>query len=113
MGALATPLMALDAIILDTETTALDARTARVLEIAAVRLVRGRLDLSQPFHRLVQPGEPIPAAASKIHGISDSTLAGAPRFGEVWQDLSSYLAKHVLVGHSVGYDLAILKRECE
>jgi DNA polymerase-3 subunit epsilon/CBS domain-containing protein len=35
-----TPLLALDAVVLDTETTGLDPRKARLLQIGAVRLKR-------------------------------------------------------------------------
>jgi hypothetical protein len=44
-------LIALDAIVLDTETTGPDPRTARVVEMAAARLVSGRLDTGAPFRR--------------------------------------------------------------
>ena len=40
----ATPLMALDAVVIDTETTGLDPAYARLLEIGAVRLRAGRID---------------------------------------------------------------------
>ena len=40
---LTTPLIALDAAVIDTETTGLDPAKARIVEIAAVRLVAGRL----------------------------------------------------------------------
>ena len=38
-----TPLLALDAVVLDTETTGLDARTARIVQIGALRLAGGSL----------------------------------------------------------------------
>ena len=37
------PLLALDAVVIDTETTGLDPRKARVIELAAVRLSAGKL----------------------------------------------------------------------
>ena len=40
----ATPLIALDAIVLDTETTGLDPAKARIVEIGAVPLKRGMLE---------------------------------------------------------------------
>ena len=38
----ATPLIGLDAVVIDTETTGLDAGKARLLEVAVVRIVGGR-----------------------------------------------------------------------
>lgn len=113
VGRNATPLIALDAVVLDTETTGLDPRKARIVEIAAVRLVYGRLDTSAPFRRLVQPGEPIPAAATRIHNIDERTVGGAPGFTGVWPAVFAYLGDAVLIGHTIGFDLAVLARECE
>ena len=85
----ATPLISLDAVVIDTETTGLDPRKARVVEFAAVRLVGGRLDATGALRRLIDPGEPIPPAASRIHGIDDAKVAGAPRFAAAWPEISA------------------------
>ena len=108
----AASLIALDAVVLDTETTGLDPRTARIVEIAAVRLVNGRLDIGAPFRRLLQPGEPIPASATRIHGIDAAVVAGAPTFADVWTEFSVYHGGTVLIGHAIGFDCAVLAREC-
>jgi len=108
----ATPLLSLDAVVIDTETTGLDPRKARVVEFAAVRIVAGRLDAGG-MRRLIDPGEPIPAAASRIHGIDDAKIAGAPSFAAAWPEISRELDDKVLIGHTVGFDLAVLARECE
>jgi DNA polymerase-3 subunit epsilon/CBS domain-containing protein len=109
----AVPLIALDAVVLDTETTGLDPASARIVEIGAVRLAEGRVDTENAFHSLVRPGVPIPAAASRIHHIDDAKVADAPPFPEVWQRLGSFIGDAVVIGHSLGFDLAVLKRECE
>jgi DNA polymerase-3 subunit epsilon/CBS domain-containing protein len=109
----ATPLIALDAIVLDTETTGLDPAKARIVEIGAVPLRRGRLDETAALRRLVNPGEAIPADATRIHAIDDSMVASAPKFAAVWPDISAATADAVLIGHTFGFDLAVLKRECE
>ena len=108
----AASLIALNAVVLDTETTGLDPRTARVVEIAAVRLVSGRLDTGAPFRRLVQPGEPLSASATLIHGIDAAAVAGSPAFAEVWPEFSVYHGGAVLIGHAIGFDCAVLAREC-
>jgi len=109
----ATPLIGLDAVVIDTETTGLDPRKAWIVEIAVVRLGNGRLDTDAPFRRLVRPGKPIPRQATRIHGIDDAAVATAPPFAEVWPELSSRIDGAIVIGHSVGFDLAVLKRECE
>lgn len=108
----ATPLVALDAVVLDTETTGLDPGKARVVEIAAARIIAGRLELDPSFRRLVHPGEPIPAAASRIHGIDDAAVADAPPFAAAWPAFSDFAGAQVIVGHTLGFDLAVLRREC-
>ena len=108
-----TPLIALDAVVVDTETTGIDPRKAWIVEIAAVRLVGGRLQPKSEFRRLVRPGEPIPKLAIDIHGIDDAAVADAPAFADIWPDLSSFIGDAVVIGHAIGFDLAVLKRECE
>jgi DNA polymerase-3 subunit epsilon/CBS domain-containing protein len=49
----------------------------------------------------------------RIHGIDDAALAGAPEFAEVWPQFTNYLANDVLIGHTIGFDIALLKRELE
>jgi CBS domain-containing protein len=109
----ATPLIALDAIVLDTETTGLDPAKARIVEIGAVPLRRGRLDETAALRRLVNPGEAITADATRIHAIDDSMVASAPKFAAVWPDVSAATSDAVLIGHTFGFDLAVIKRECE
>ena len=109
----ATPLIALDAVVIDTETTGLDPGKARVVELAAVRLTVGRVDNQGSFRRVVRPDEPIPPAATRVHGIDDAAVADAPPFAETWPEFARYLGDAVLIGHSIGFDLAVLRRECE
>jgi CBS domain-containing protein len=109
----AIPLIGLDAVVFDTETTGLDPRKARIVEVGVVPLVAGYLQEDTPFRRLVHPRETIPAAATRIHGIDEAAVADAPEFREVWPELSPLLHKQVVIGHSIGFDLAVLKNECE
>ena len=55
-----TPLRSLTAIALDTETTSLDVRHARVLEIGAIAILKGRLVPERHFASLINPHEVIP-----------------------------------------------------
>jgi DNA polymerase-3 subunit epsilon/CBS domain-containing protein len=109
----ATPLIALDAVVIDTETTGLDPAKARVIEIGAVPLKNGKLDEASALRRLVNPGEPIPPAATQIHNIDDAMVAAEPIFAAVWPEVAGKTAGAILIGHTLGFDLAVLRRECE
>jgi DNA polymerase-3 subunit epsilon/CBS domain-containing protein len=95
----------------DTETTGLDARTARLVQVAALPLAGGRMRPEDRFERLVNPGGPIPKDAVAVHGITDAKVAGAPAFAEIAGNLEAYVGRAVLIGYAVAYDLAILERE--
>ncbi len=107
------PLAALEAVVLDTETTGLDARTARLLQIGALRLSDGRADLDRCLETLVDPGCAVPPASTAIHGIRDEDLKGAPSPAEALKALEDFRGNCVIVGHTINYDLTILGREAE
>lgn len=106
------PLLALDATVFDTETTGLDASEARLLQFGAVHIENGGLAASR-FERKVNPGVAIPPASTLIHGLTADILADAPKFGEAYAEFRGFAGDQVLIGHNVGFDLAILQRECK
>ena len=101
IGSSATPLLALDAVVIDTETTGLDARKARIVEIALVPLVGGQLDVEGAWRSLIRPDVAIPKQATKIHGLDAAAVAAAPTFAEAWGDLAARIANQVVIGHAV------------
>ena len=109
----ATPLISLNAVVVDTETTGLDPAKARIVEIGLVPLKSGKLDEAGALRRLVNPGEPIPLATTKIHHIDDAAVADAPAFADAWPPVADRIGEAVWLGHTLGFDLAVLKRECE
>ena len=101
----------LEVVVLDTETTGLDVSRDRLVQIGAVRVRDNTVRRDETFLRLVNPGIPIPPGATDIHGISDEDVKDAPSFEAVHADLQSFLGDAVIVGQSIGFDLAILLRE--
>ncbi|HNT98106.1 MAG TPA: 3'-5' exonuclease [Elusimicrobiales bacterium] len=96
---------------LDVETTGLSPRSARVCEVAAISF-RGEERLGS-LAELVNPGGPIPAACSAIHGITDEMVKDSPSFGEIAPRLLAMLENTVIVGHNADFDIRFLRAECE
>ena len=107
-----TPLSAIEAVVFDTETTGLDARKARMIQIGAITIASGALDTGRAFCQLINPGQSIPPDSTKIHGIRDADVAAKPSFKSVFQDFQKFCDRRLLIGHSLSYDFAIVREEC-
>jgi DNA polymerase-3 subunit epsilon len=96
--------------VVDLESTGVDVASDRVVEVAVLTLLpRGAQDL---FHRRVNPGVPIPAAATAVHGLSDADVAGAPSFADVGPELFAELHGCDLAGFGLAaFDLPLLSAE--
>lgn len=75
-----------DIIILDTETTGLDGCAEEIVEIA-IRNVAGEI----LFDSLINPTVPISAEAGSVHGLTHETVANAPTWAEVDQQIIDIL----------------------
>jgi DNA polymerase-3 subunit epsilon len=106
----ATPLATLPASVLDTETTGLDVNRDRIVQFAAVRMKGERIFAADSVERIVNPGRPIPPASSAIHGITDDIAASGRPIDEEWGALEPFLKDRVVVGHNIGFDMAMLER---
>ncbi len=97
-------------IFFDLETTGTDAARDRIVEIACVKLLPdGRRDT---WVERINPGRPIPAGATAIHGISDADVAGKPYFEELAEDLHFWMCNCDLGGYNSGrFDLPMLVEE--
>ncbi|WP_417769454.1 exonuclease domain-containing protein, partial [Stappia sp.] len=109
----ATPLIGLDVVVLDTETTGLDIRKDRVVQVGALRMEGIEIHADRRFERLVDPGIPIPDVSRRVHGLGDEDLRGAAGFAEVGPALLDFIGDAVVVGHSIHFDLAILRHEAD
>jgi CBS domain-containing protein len=109
--AASTPLVALDAVAIDTETTGLDVKTARLVQFGAVRIRGGNVLRDERLNTLVDPGVAVPAKASKVNGITTQHLTGAPDFATLAPAMEAFLGGAILIGHTISYDMAILRRE--
>ncbi len=97
-------LMRRDFLVLDTETTGLGAAD-QIVEIAIVDQTG-----AARLHQRVKPSAPIPPAASRIHGIHDRDVAGAPSFRQIYIQLSVLLAGQIMVAYNMDFDWRLLQQ---
>jgi DNA polymerase-3 subunit epsilon len=98
-------------IVLDTETTGLEAeRGHRLIEIACVELVNRRPSGRQ-FHRYLNPERDIDAGARAVHGITRERLAQAPKFAQIAAELFGFIRGCELIIHNAPFDLGFIDME--
>jgi DNA polymerase-3 subunit epsilon len=98
--------------VVDVETTGASVRAGgRIVEIAVVALEGTETRVA--FHSLVNPEVPLSPFVSRLTGISDAVVRGAPRFAEIADAVLASLAGAVFVAHSVRFDWAFVAAELE
>ncbi len=95
---------------IDLETTGINLGTDRIVEIAIVKILP---DGSRSVKRkLINPGKPIPKAASDVHGITDEMVKDAPLFKQVAQELKQMLDGCDFAGYNSNrFDIPLLMEE--
>ena len=101
------------AIVLDTETTGLDPfQGDRIVEIGCVELVNciptGRL-----WHAHVNPERDVPQTAVEVHGLTWDFLREKPRFGELADEMLTFIEGAILVMHNASFDFGFLNAELD
>ena len=103
--------MASRQIVLDTETTGLNARLGdRVIEIGCVELL-SRNVTDRHFHTYVDPQREVDEGASKIHGLTREFLSDKPKFGDIAKEFVDYIQGAELIIHNADFDVEFLDQE--
>ena len=98
-------------IIFDTETTGLDSRVERVIEIGAVEL-DNRFPTGRTFHVYINPdGREIHPDAQAVHGISMADLVDKPVFSGVLDEFMEFIDGASLVAHNANFDMGFINAE--
>lgn len=109
-GLLATPLRDARFVVLDTETTGLQAYAGDEIVQIALLEYHGLEATGRELCSLVKPQRPIPPASTAFHGIDDDAVATAPAIEDLIGDIIGFLDRAVLVGHHAAFDLRFLNR---
>ncbi len=98
-------------IIFDTETTGLDPREDRIIELGCVELVN-RFPTGRTLHQFINPeGRSVHPDAHAVHGISDADLADKPVFGEILESFLDFIDGAKLVAHNANFDIGFINAE--
>lgn len=96
--------------VFDIESTGLNPRTDRIIELSIVRLEPDGTKTTKTW--LVNPEMPIPHESTEIHGITDREVAACPPFLFVVDEIDSFLADCDLGGYNIlHFDIPILEEE--
>ncbi len=93
-------------IILDTETTGLDHKSERLIEVAAAKMVG--TEVVDTFTSLVKPGVPVRHSSFQIHGISEEMLEDAPEIEEVLPKFLEFIDEQPFVAHNAIFDYSFI-----
>lgn len=100
-------------IILDTETTGLEALNGdRLVEIGCVELIN-RMPTGQTYHVYINPQRAMPREAFAVHGLSTEFLADKPLFAEVVDDFITFIGDAPLVIHNASFDIGFINAELD
>lgn len=95
--------------VVDIETTGGRSDLHRVTEIAAVRVQHG--EILERWTTLVDPERSIPPAITRLTGITNQMVHGAPRFEAIADELEAFLEGSIFVAHNVSFDHGFLAAE--
>ena len=112
-------------VVLDTETTGFR-KAGAVVGVCEIALCVA--DLSAPGEprviahhgKLLDPGMPIPSDATRVHGITDAMVKGAPRLADIFPRIVAWVAEHAardrenaqIIAHSAPYDREVIADVC-
>lgn len=102
-------LLELPVVVFDFETTGLDVKTARIIEIGAIKYLNKK-EIGR-FSTLVHPGQKLPPETFGITGISDEMLADAPPLQDIFYDFHEFMRGCVGVAHNAEFDCNVMLHE--
>ena len=99
-------------VVFDLETTGLDCRWERIIEIGAIKYGPRGAELDR-YQTLVRPDKPIPAAATQINGITDAMVADAPEISNALPAFFDFCAGLPIIAHNAAFDISFLRAAAE
>lgn len=98
-------------IIFDTETTGLESKNDRVIEIGGVELINN-FPSGRTLHIYINPEDrKVHPDALAVHGITDDFLRDKPKFAEVAQEIIDFFEGAKWIAHNATFDMGFINAE--
>jgi DNA polymerase III subunit epsilon len=98
-------------ICLDCETTGLDPKADRIIEVAVMCFDAN--EIYSQMESLVDPQCEIPSTSIAIHNITAEMVQGKPVIRDVLPEILKVIGKHIIIGHGIQFDIDILATAAE
>ncbi len=98
-------------VVFDLETTGFSPVNNRIIEIGAVKVVKGQI--TERFSAFVNPEVPIPFEIEKLTGIRDDMVMDAPKVEEILPKFMEFCQGVVMVAHNAGFDMSFISKNCQ
>lgn len=105
-----TPLEAARWIVVDCETSGLDARRDRLLAVGAVEVAGGRIALERAYAAVLRQAAPSTQANILVHGIGGEAQLGGRDPGEALRGLAAFIGGGLPVAFHAPFDAEVLRR---
>ncbi|MDR0374312.1 MAG: 3'-5' exonuclease [Treponema sp.] len=93
----------------DLETTGLDTKNDRIVEIGAVKFNKD--GVISRFSVLINPGVPMPFGASAVNNITDDMLKDKPPLDAVFPDFLRFINNAIVIAHNAPFDCGFINEE--
>jgi DNA polymerase-3 subunit epsilon len=98
-------------IIFDTETTGLETRLDRIIEIGGIELINN-FPTGRTLHLYINPGDrQVHPDALAVHGITDEFLKDKPSFADVAKDIIEFFDGAKWIAHNATFDMGFINAE--
>ncbi len=98
-------------VVVDVETTGGKHQQHRVIEVGMVKVING--EVVARWQSLIDPQRHIPAAITRLTGISAHMVIGQPSFADVLEQIDHFTQNCIFVAHNVNFDYHFIRTEFE
>lgn len=96
-------------IAVDLETTGLQPKSDRILEIGALKVIGGEIE--ETFATFIDPRMRIPERITELTGITQEMVSGQPQNEEAVERFLEFAGDLPLLGHNILFDYSFLKHQ--